>query len=93
LADVVAPIAAAACCLAAIAAERLVLAQVRTAEPGPCGVVPVFVREHAFENQDCFATSMPVQLEHDAGRPAHEGRVFNAASGQRKNLEARNQAL
>ncbi len=63
---------------AALAAKRLVLAQVWTAQPCALWVVAVLVRESAFHNEDFLAAVMPMGIEVSAWRPTHHGRMLGA---------------
>ncbi len=60
---------------AAFSAKRLVLAEVRAADPAALRVAPVFVLKHAFDHKNFFAPVVAVRIEKRARRPAHQGGV------------------
>ena len=75
------------------AAEGLVLAHVRAAQPAARRVITVLVGEHAFNHQDLFTAPMTVRVEKGLWRPAHQGGVLGLEGVERQNPQALYQTL
>lgn len=61
---------------APILAKRLMLTEVRTAQPAYSRIVAVLIRESTVQHQNFFSPEMPVRIEVSAGSPLHQGRVL-----------------
>lgn len=56
--------------------EWMMLAQVRAAHPGPCGITTVLVTEFTVQNQYFLPAKMPMRLKSLGGRPFHQCNVL-----------------
>ena len=63
---------------AALPAERLVLAEMGTANPASPGVASVLVRKDALYDEYLFTTVMAMRVEKCSGCPAHHRGVMGA---------------
>ena len=59
---------------AALFAERLVHAHVRTPDPGSGRVAAMLIFKHTLDHKDLFATKVPVRVEISFRRPPHQSR-------------------
>ena len=73
--------------------RRRVLAPPGAAQPGQRGVVAGVVAKHPLDDQNLFATRMPVRTKTGVGRPSNQGCADAVVLMQRHDLQARHHAL
>ncbi len=59
---------------AALATKGLVLAHVRTANPGALGIATVLILKDTVYNKNLLTTKVSMRIEESLWRPAHQGR-------------------